>query len=43
MPALEFILSPRGVLVLNNEPGFAERDVGALCDVGRSTKEHKAG
>jgi hypothetical protein len=33
-----------GVVVLNNEKGFREKDIQALCDVGRSTKgKHKAG
>ncbi|KAK7114721.1 uncharacterized protein [Littorina saxatilis] len=43
-PAVHFIISKEGVMVLNNESGFQEKDVRALCDVGRSTKgKHKYG
>ena len=43
-PAVQFIISKSGVTVLNNESGFREKDVRALCDVGRSTKgKHKYG
>ena len=43
-PAVRFIIAVDGVTVLNNETGFCERDVRALCDVGRSTKgKHKYG
>ena len=43
-PAVQFIISRSGVTVLNNESGFREKDVRALCDVGRSTKgKHKYG
>jgi len=43
-PAVQFIISKSGVTVLNNESGFCEKDVRALCDVGRSTKgKHKYG
>jgi hypothetical protein len=32
------------ISVLNNEQGFREKDIKALCDVGRSTKgKHKFG
>ncbi|DBA78596.1 TPA: hypothetical protein ACH3X1_008526 [Trebouxia sp. C0004] len=42
-PALEFILSADGITILNNEEGFSEQNVRALCDVGNSTKQHKVG
>lgn len=43
-PSVQFIMRPEGVVVLNNETGFADRNIRALCDVGRSTKgKHKAG
>lgn len=38
VPAMEFLLLPGAVAALNNEAGFTERDVRALCDVGASTK-----
>ena len=38
VPALKFIIGASGVTVLNNEVGFSERNVRAICDVGRSTK-----
>ena len=38
VPAVEFVLSPQGMLIKNNEIGFAEANVRALCDVGGSTK-----
>ncbi|KAK3086464.1 hypothetical protein FSP39_018803 [Pinctada imbricata] len=43
-PSVKFIMTNDGVIVLNNEKGFEEKNVRALCDVGRSTKgKHKAG
>lgn len=43
-PSVQFIMRPEGVVVLNNETGFADKNIWALCDVGRSTKgKHKAG
>lgn len=43
-PSVQFIMRPEGVVVLNNETGFADKNIRALCDVGRSTKgKHKAG
>lgn len=43
-PSVQFIMRPEGVVVLNNETGFADKNIQALCDVGRSTKgKHKAG
>ncbi|XP_041376442.1 protein NO VEIN-like isoform X2 [Gigantopelta aegis] len=43
-PTVKFIMDEQGVTVLNNESGFTESNVRALCDVGRSTKgKHKFG
>ncbi|XP_056016364.1 uncharacterized protein LOC125663893 [Ostrea edulis] len=43
-PSVQFVMRLDGVVVLNNENGFREKDIRALCDVGRSTKgKHKAG
>ena len=43
-PSVKFVMRNDGVVVLNNEKGFQEKDIHALCDVGRSTKgKHKAG
>ncbi|XP_061196696.1 uncharacterized protein LOC133204972 [Saccostrea echinata] len=43
-PSVQFIMRPDGVVILNNETGFQEKNIRALCDVGRSTKgKHKAG
>ncbi|DBA85049.1 TPA: hypothetical protein ACH3X2_005780 [Trebouxia sp. C0005] len=43
LPALEFILQDTGITVLNNEVGFSESNIRALCDVGRTTKKHTVG
>lgn len=43
-PAVKFVIGHDGIHVLNNELGFQEKDIRALCDVGRSTKgRHKFG
>ncbi|XP_045191511.2 uncharacterized protein LOC123548375 [Mercenaria mercenaria] len=43
-PSVKFVIENDGIYVLNNELGFREKDVRALCDVGRSTKgKHKYG
>ena len=43
-PSVRFLMRQDGVIVLNNECGFRDKDIKALCDVGRSTKgKHKAG
>ncbi|KAK3589090.1 hypothetical protein CHS0354_017428 [Potamilus streckersoni] len=43
-PSARFIINEKYVMVLNNECGFREKDIRALCDVGRSTKgKHKYG
>ena len=38
VPSLKFILRKKEIIVLNNEVGFSEKNVRAICDVGRSTK-----
>lgn len=38
-PSLKFILSKTCITVLNNETGFIEKNVRAICDVGKSTKD----
>ena len=37
-PTVYFIVDKESVTVLNNEKGFTERNIKALCDIGRSTK-----
>ena len=37
-PTVCFIVEQEAVTVLNNEKGFTERNVRALCDIGKSTK-----
>ena len=44
VPALKFIISSHAITVLNNEVGFSEKNVRAICDVGKSTKgAHRSG
>ena len=44
VPTLKFILSPDCVVVLNNEAGFTEQNIRAICDIGKSTKDpHRSG
>ncbi|XP_029978405.1 protein NO VEIN isoform X2 [Sphaeramia orbicularis] len=44
VPALAFVVTRDCITVLNNETGFQERNIRAICDVGRSTKgKHKYG
>ncbi|KAM9410935.1 uncharacterized protein ACWYII_025836 isoform 8-T9 [Salvelinus alpinus] len=44
VPALAFVVEKGCVTVLNNETGFQEKNIRAICDVGRSTKgKHKYG
>ncbi|KAJ1690756.1 hypothetical protein LUZ63_014911 [Rhynchospora breviuscula] len=38
-PTLVFILHSNGIVVLNNERGFSDKNIRALCDVGSSTKK----
>ena len=39
IPTLKFVLSKDCITVLNNETGFLENNIRAICDVGKSTKE----
>ncbi|KAL0984014.1 hypothetical protein UPYG_G00135910 [Umbra pygmaea] len=44
VPALAFVVEKDCVTVLNNETGFQEKNIRAICDVGQSTKgKHKYG
>lgn len=44
VPSLKFVISNTTITVLNNETGFLEANIRALCDVGKSTKgAHRAG
>ncbi|XP_068439866.1 uncharacterized protein [Clinocottus analis] len=44
VPALAFVVDRDSITVLNNETGFQEMNIRAICDVGRSTKgKHKYG
>ena len=43
-PSLVFVVDKEAVTSMNNERGFCEQDIRALCDVGKSTKgKHKHG
>lgn len=42
-PQLIFKLSPERLVLVNNEVGFSEKNVRALCDVGKSSKTKKTG
>lgn len=43
VPQLSFNLTPSRLVLLNNEIGFSERNVQALCSVGDSSKAKKSG
>lgn len=44
IPALAFVVEKDCITILNNETGFQEKNIRAICDVGRSTKgKHKYG
>ncbi|ELU06277.1 hypothetical protein CAPTEDRAFT_76413, partial [Capitella teleta] len=44
VPTLSFVVSDRAVKISNNEKGFLEKHVKAICDVGCSTKpKHQMG
>lgn len=43
VPQLTFKLKPKQLILVNNEVGFNERNVKALCSVGESSKANKAG
>lgn len=43
-PSLKFVVGEDSILVLNNEVGFSEQNIRAICDVGKSTKgAHRSG
>lgn len=43
-PALAFVVQNNCITILNNECGFEEKNVRAICDVGKSTKgKHTCG
>lgn len=43
-PALAFVVQKDCITILNNECGFEEKNVRAICDVGKSTKgKHTCG
>ncbi|XP_047465584.1 protein NO VEIN isoform X3 [Mugil cephalus] len=44
VPALAFVVEKDCITILNNETGFQEKNIKAICDVGCSTKgKHKYG
>nr|XP_019938379.1 PREDICTED: uncharacterized protein LOC109626689 [Paralichthys olivaceus] len=44
IPSLAFVVERDCITILNNEIGFQEKNIRAICDVGRSTKgKHKYG
>jgi len=44
VPSLHFHIDADGITVYNNELGFDEQNVRAVCDVGKTTKgKHKFG
>lgn len=43
IPVLKFIIEPDKILIQNNESGFAEENILALCSVGESTKTKQDG
>ena len=44
LPALVFIVDTKSIQIYNNELGFEEHHVQALCDIGKSTKgKHQQG
>lgn len=38
VPALQFVVDSKKIVVINNEIGFMDKNIRALCDVGKSTK-----
>lgn len=38
IPSVVFVFHKAGVLVINNEIGFTEKDVSSICDIGNSSK-----
>ena len=44
VPSVKFVVESDCITVFNNECGFEEKNIRAVCDVGRSTKgKHKYG
>ena len=44
VPSLKFVVAAASVTILNNEIGFSESNIRAVCDVGQSTKGvHRSG
>ncbi len=44
LPSLKFVIDDQAITVLNNECGFSENNIRAICDVGKSTKgAHRSG
>ena len=44
IPSLKFSISDKAIVVYNNEVGFYEKNIRAICDIGKSTKgAHRAG
>lgn len=44
LPSLKFVVRDDAIVVLNNEVGFSESNIRAICDVGKSTKgAHRSG
>lgn len=44
VPSLKFVIGSNAIVVLNNEVGFSEKNIRAICDVGKSTKgAHRSG
>ena len=43
-PSVKFVIDENVISVLNNERGFLEKNIRAVCDIGRTTKgKHKYG
>ena len=42
-PTIRLELFPHAVVVYNNEQGFSDKNIKAICDVGGSTKANKTG
>jgi hypothetical protein len=42
-PYLKFVIDNEKILIQNNEKGFSEPNVRAICDLGRTTKSKKFG
>ncbi|GFE52616.1 hypothetical protein BaOVIS_000200 [Babesia ovis] len=38
VPAISFVIDQEGIVIMNNERGFTEKDVRALCDIAASSK-----